>query len=189
MGNELWAGVPLNREFQAIARRLDPTRPFADTDGLLSKEFVLSSDRDTLDLYFTMFDVFRIPLGRARQVRSGKGAEEARHLARDRQLQHIPASGSVRGISREHQAILDRRGAAATRTPRAAGRDSNLGQELRTTLPPLPQAEHRGHPQESVYFRPSLVAVPRLLDDVQRHRRFQLSAEVDPPGRGPPLHQ
>jgi beta-galactosidase len=61
MGNELWAGVPLNREFQTVARRLDPTRPFADSDGLF-KDFILSGDRDTLDLWFTMFDVSRIPL-------------------------------------------------------------------------------------------------------------------------------
>ncbi|MCY2954443.1 MAG: hypothetical protein NTU53_21140 [Planctomycetota bacterium] len=58
MGNELWGGVPLGREFGAIARRLDPTRPYADSDGLF-KSFV---DRDTLDLHFLMFDVARIPL-------------------------------------------------------------------------------------------------------------------------------
>ena len=34
MGNELWDGVPLDRDFQPIARRLDPTRLFADSDGL-----------------------------------------------------------------------------------------------------------------------------------------------------------
>lgn len=62
MGNELWTGMPLARDFQQIARELDPTRPFADTDGLFKGILEPSADRDTLDLYFLMFDVFNNPI-------------------------------------------------------------------------------------------------------------------------------
>ena len=71
MGNELWDGVPLRRDFRQIARRLDPGRLFADTDGLFGGILDAAKDRDTLDLYFLMFNVgsnvidnptkFRIP--------------------------------------------------------------------------------------------------------------------------------
>ncbi len=69
MGNELWRGVPLSAEFAAAARRLDPTRPFADSDGLFQKILQPGGDRDTLDLYFLMFDVARIPLDRPDKFR------------------------------------------------------------------------------------------------------------------------
>ena len=65
MGNELWNGIPLRHEFRRIARELDPDRPFADTDGVTEMwQHILDpkNDRDTLDLYFLMFDVFRNPL-------------------------------------------------------------------------------------------------------------------------------
>ena len=65
MGNELWAGIPLRHEFKRIACQLDPARPFADTDGVTQMwQQILDpkKDRDTLDLYFLMFDVFHNPL-------------------------------------------------------------------------------------------------------------------------------
>jgi beta-galactosidase len=57
MGNELYQSVPLAKDFRRIARELDPTRPFVDTDGM-----GLGTDRDTLDFHFVQFDVGRIPL-------------------------------------------------------------------------------------------------------------------------------
>ena len=62
MGNELWKGIPLRHEFQQIARELDPTRPFADTDGLFMDILAKGNDRDTLDIYFLMFDVWKNPI-------------------------------------------------------------------------------------------------------------------------------
>jgi beta-galactosidase len=65
MGNELWNGIPLRHDFRRIAREMDPTRPFADTDGVTEMwQHILDpeNDRDTLDLYFLMFDVSRNPL-------------------------------------------------------------------------------------------------------------------------------
>ncbi|MBN2505088.1 MAG: hypothetical protein JXQ71_00180 [Verrucomicrobia bacterium] len=64
MGNELWNGIALRHEFKRLARELDPSRPFADTDGVTEMwQHILNpqNDRDTLDLYFLMFDVFRHP--------------------------------------------------------------------------------------------------------------------------------
>ena len=72
MGNELWNGVPLSPEFAAVARKLDPTRPFADTDGLYPKVLSPGGDRDTLDLYFLMFDVQKIPLDRPDKFRTDR---------------------------------------------------------------------------------------------------------------------
>ena len=60
MGNEFWDGLPLAGDFAAIARRLDPTRPFVDSDGVWPN--VLGRDRPTLDFYFMLFDVGKIPL-------------------------------------------------------------------------------------------------------------------------------
>ncbi|MBE3135481.1 MAG: hypothetical protein IMZ55_18595, partial [Acidobacteria bacterium] len=60
MGNEFWDGLPLAGDFAAIARGLDPTRPFVDSDGVWPK--VLGQDRETLDFYFLLFDVGNIPL-------------------------------------------------------------------------------------------------------------------------------
>jgi beta-galactosidase len=65
MGNELNFGVPLRFEFQRIARQLDPARFFADTDGVVGNGWGVApssvildpkNDRDTLDLYFALFD-------------------------------------------------------------------------------------------------------------------------------------
>jgi beta-galactosidase len=63
MGNEMWEGVPLAPEMYAIAKGLDTTRPVVDSDGLWAEAWVKGErDRDTLDLYFAMFDVFANPL-------------------------------------------------------------------------------------------------------------------------------
>lgn len=62
MGNEFWNGVPLRHHFSSIARRLDPTRPFADSDGLFGGVLDPANDRDTLDIHFLMFDVWHSPL-------------------------------------------------------------------------------------------------------------------------------
>ena len=62
MGNELWDGIPLRVGFQQIARQLDPGRFFADTDGLWKRFLDQPKDRDTLGIYFLMFDVFANPL-------------------------------------------------------------------------------------------------------------------------------
>ena len=62
MGNELWEGIPLRHEFQRIVRELDPTRPFADSDGLGTGLLQKENDRDTLDLYFVMFNVWSNPI-------------------------------------------------------------------------------------------------------------------------------
>ena len=60
MGNEFWDGLPLAGDFAAIARGLDPTRPFVDTDGVWPA--IVGRDRPTLDFYFMLFDVGKIPL-------------------------------------------------------------------------------------------------------------------------------
>ena len=63
MGNEMWGGVPLAPEMYRIAKELDPTRPVVDSDGLFVRSILDgTADRDTLDLYFTMFDVGNTPL-------------------------------------------------------------------------------------------------------------------------------
>ncbi len=70
MGNEFWDGLPLAKDFAAIARGLDPTRPFVDSDGLWPA--VLGRDRDTLDFYFLLFDVGKIPLDQPDKYRLAK---------------------------------------------------------------------------------------------------------------------
>jgi len=67
MGNEFRQALPLAGDFRRIARRLDPTRPFVDTDGTF-----LGADRDTLDFHFVQFDVARIPLDRPEKFRFDK---------------------------------------------------------------------------------------------------------------------
>ena len=62
MGNEMWNGVPLAPELYAMAKELDPTRPVVDSDGITARGFLDGThDRDTLDLYFFMFDIFNTP--------------------------------------------------------------------------------------------------------------------------------
>ena len=70
MGNEIYDGIPLRVDFQRIARKLDPARFFADSDGVWgTKRYIYWNslcngrsvldpqyDRDTLALYFAQFD-------------------------------------------------------------------------------------------------------------------------------------
>jgi len=63
MGNEIYDGIPLRADFRRIARELDPTRFFADSDGVWGipiwngrTMFDPTYDRDTLDMYFMQFD-------------------------------------------------------------------------------------------------------------------------------------
>jgi len=70
MGNEMWDGVPLRHDFHRIARQLDPKRFFADSDGVEAFDrlnpalniLLPENDRNTLDLYFLMFNVFATPI-------------------------------------------------------------------------------------------------------------------------------
>ncbi|HOZ49635.1 MAG TPA: glycoside hydrolase family 2 TIM barrel-domain containing protein [Candidatus Hydrogenedentes bacterium] len=63
MGNEMWKGVELSPELYTIAKELDPTRPVVDSDGLFTGGFIDgTADRDTLDFYFVMFDIWNTPL-------------------------------------------------------------------------------------------------------------------------------
>ena len=65
MGNEFWHGLPIATRLYGIARKLDPTRPIVDSDGLFAREILSGrSDRPTLDLWFTMFQVHHLPLDR-----------------------------------------------------------------------------------------------------------------------------
>ncbi len=63
MGNELWEGIPLRYDFQKIARELDPGRFFVDSDGIWAEGILVNkNDRDTLDLYFILFNCWTNPL-------------------------------------------------------------------------------------------------------------------------------
>ena len=75
MGNEMWEGIPLRVDFQQIARELDPTRPFADTDGLFKDILNPGKDRETLDLYFLMFDVWTNPIDTPDKFQTEKPAK------------------------------------------------------------------------------------------------------------------
>jgi hypothetical protein len=60
MGNELWNGFPLGPELYDTAKKLDPTRPVIDTDGIPVTE------RPTLDYLSIQFDENSIPWGARR---------------------------------------------------------------------------------------------------------------------------
>ena len=62
MGNELWNGMSICRDFKEIANRLDPERFFCDSDGDWARYFQNGKDRDTLDLYFVLFDEWVSPI-------------------------------------------------------------------------------------------------------------------------------
>jgi len=63
MGNEMYQSVPIAADLYRIAKGLDSSRPVVDSDGLPPAGFTEGTrDRDTLDLYFTQFDVFNTPL-------------------------------------------------------------------------------------------------------------------------------
>ncbi len=61
MGNELYDGLPIGPELYATAKRLDPTRPVIDTDGLPA-----GRKRDTLDYHPVQFNEWSIPWGAGR---------------------------------------------------------------------------------------------------------------------------
>lgn len=67
MGNEIYDGIPLRVDFHRLVHELDPSRFFADSDGVWGAAicaayynertiFDAENDRDTLDLFFTQFD-------------------------------------------------------------------------------------------------------------------------------------
>lgn len=57
MGNELWEGTPLGPDLYAMARRLDPTRPVIDSDGVWPQPYLSGKgDRATLDFCQVQFD-------------------------------------------------------------------------------------------------------------------------------------
>jgi hypothetical protein len=58
MGNEQWNGIALGQELYDAAKRLDPTRPVIDTDGLWP-----GTDRPTCDYLPVQFEEGEIPLG------------------------------------------------------------------------------------------------------------------------------
>ena len=83
MGNELWTGMSINHDFKKIAKTLDPQRFFCDTDGDClgyfqqdtvttnqrywnpadsSETTVPGKDRDTLDLFFVLYNEWETPL-------------------------------------------------------------------------------------------------------------------------------
>jgi hypothetical protein len=63
MGNEMYDSIPIAPDLYRIAKELDTTRPVVDSDGVPTEGFTEGTrDRDTLDLYFTQFDVFNNPL-------------------------------------------------------------------------------------------------------------------------------
>ena len=65
MGNEFWHGLPIAPELYRIAKKLDPTRPVLDSNGLFAREILAGKhDRPTLDWYFAMFDIKNLPLDR-----------------------------------------------------------------------------------------------------------------------------
>ena len=62
MGNELWQGMSINKDFQKIAKTLDPQRFFCDSDGDWASYFEQGKDRDTLALYFVLFNEWISPM-------------------------------------------------------------------------------------------------------------------------------
>ena len=61
MGNELWEGMSINADFKKIANTLDPQRFFCDSDGDWKGYFTSGKDRETLDLYFVLFNEWVSP--------------------------------------------------------------------------------------------------------------------------------
>jgi len=62
MGNELYEDMPLRHEFGDLARSLDPSRFFVDSDGASQALLDPTNDRPTADLYFVQFDEGSNPL-------------------------------------------------------------------------------------------------------------------------------
>ncbi len=61
-GNELYEPHPQRAEFQQIARRLDPTRLYIDSDSVSPQVLDPKNDRDTLDFYTVPFNEGTNPL-------------------------------------------------------------------------------------------------------------------------------
>ncbi len=61
MNNEMWSGFELAPELYKMAKRLDPTRPVIDADGVGG-----DLNRPTLDYLTIMFDIRNIPWGQRR---------------------------------------------------------------------------------------------------------------------------
>jgi hypothetical protein len=61
-GNELYEPNPQRAEFQRIARQLDPTRFYIDSDSVAIEVLDPKNDRDTLDFYTVPFDENTNPL-------------------------------------------------------------------------------------------------------------------------------
>lgn len=72
MGNELWGGVDLAPELYNLAKRLDPTRPVIDTDGVFPAGFIDGTkDRATVDFYTVMFGILTTPLENPDKFKTG----------------------------------------------------------------------------------------------------------------------
>lgn len=72
MGNELWDGIDLAPELYAMAKRLDPTRPVIDSDGLFTPGFADGTgNRATMDFYTIMFDILTTPLENPGKFKTG----------------------------------------------------------------------------------------------------------------------
>lgn len=61
-GNELYDPNPQRAEFQRIARQLDPTRFYIDSDSIAIDVLAPRNDRDTLDFYTVPFEEGSNPL-------------------------------------------------------------------------------------------------------------------------------
>ena len=76
-GNELYEPNPQRKEFQRIARELDPKRLYIDSDSVALKVLKPENDRDTLDFYTVPFAEGTSPLenpGKYRMSRPKKPA-------------------------------------------------------------------------------------------------------------------
>ena len=79
MGNELWDGIPLRTDFGRIAKQEDPTRLFADSDGVWGCEMAgpgtdflkLRKDRDTFGPLFCSLQCLHAPVRKPGQVQDG----------------------------------------------------------------------------------------------------------------------
>lgn len=72
MGNEMWNGVPLSQDLYDLAKKLDPTRPVIDSDGLFPDGFIDGTkDRSTLDFLTVMFNIITMPLDNPTKFKTG----------------------------------------------------------------------------------------------------------------------
>lgn len=72
IGNELWSGVDLAPELYNLAKRLDPTRPVIDSDGIFPAGFIDGTrDRATMDFYTVMFGILTTPLENPQKFSTG----------------------------------------------------------------------------------------------------------------------